>query len=113
MAVPVTLTEFQIQMPPRNLAPGSYTFTATNRGNTVHALAIEGPGVAGERTPGVLQPGQSGTVTVTLSNGTYDFYCPVDGHKDAGMDLKVTVGGGAPMPSAPPSSTGGGSGYGY
>ena len=38
----------------------------------------------------------SGTkkLTVTLQNGTYDFFCSVPGHKAAGMDVKVTVGGG-------------------
>jgi uncharacterized cupredoxin-like copper-binding protein len=31
---------------------------------------------------------------VTLSSGSYDFYCSVPGHKQAGMDVNVTVGSG-------------------
>lgn len=32
---------------------------------------------------------------MTLRNGSYELYCPVDGHKGLGMDVRVTVGGGA------------------
>ena len=28
---------------------------------------------------------------MTLKKGTYEFYCPVDGHKAAGMEGKVVV----------------------
>jgi uncharacterized cupredoxin-like copper-binding protein len=30
-------------------------------------------------------------VTVKLKKGTYTFYCPVDGHKAAGMKGKLVV----------------------
>jgi uncharacterized cupredoxin-like copper-binding protein len=31
-------------------------------------------------------------VTVDLKAGKYEFYCPVDGHKQAGMKGTLTVG---------------------
>jgi uncharacterized cupredoxin-like copper-binding protein len=44
------------------------------------------------KTPGLLSPGQSGSVTVTLAQGTYDLFCGVPGHKAQGMDVHITVG---------------------
>ena len=71
--------------------PGTYTFMLTNDGSVQHALEIEGPGV--EEESETLDPGSSGQVTVTFSKtGTYEFYCPVDGHRDQGMEGALTVG---------------------
>jgi plastocyanin len=40
----------------------------------------------------VLNPGQSGVLTVTFQkSGTYEMYCPVDGHEQMGMKGKVVV----------------------
>ena len=116
--VTATLTEFHITLSQSDFAPGSYTFLAKNSGNTTHALEINGPGVADQHTAD-LPPGQSADLTVTLAAGSYELFCPVDGHKDLGMDLHITVGGagaGAPATtSAAPMSTatqGGSGGYG-
>jgi uncharacterized cupredoxin-like copper-binding protein len=35
--------------------------------------------------------GGKSTVTADLKPGTYEFYCPVDGHKAAGMKGTLTV----------------------
>jgi uncharacterized cupredoxin-like copper-binding protein len=61
-----------------------------NAGSITHALTIDGPGVSDE-TSGDVAPGASGKVTVTLTPGSYDVYCPVANHKSAGMDTHVTV----------------------
>jgi plastocyanin len=37
------------------------------------------------------KPGKVSTVTVTLKKGTYEYYCPVPGHKEAGMKGTLTV----------------------
>jgi uncharacterized cupredoxin-like copper-binding protein len=54
-----------------------------------HGLEIEGHGV--EKRGKIVQPGKSTSVTVKLKPGKYDYYCPVTGHKAAGMKGKLTV----------------------
>ena len=50
---------------------------------------VQGNGVD-EKTP-TIQPGKSATLNVDLKPGTYDVYCSIPGHKQAGMDVKLTV----------------------
>ena len=88
--VAVTETEFKIALPKTSLQPATYEFDVKNDGQVGHDLVIDGPGVDDEKTP-VFDGGQSETLKVTLESGTYDFYCSVPGHKEAGMDVKVTV----------------------
>jgi plastocyanin len=71
--------------------PGTYTFEATNNGQTEHALEIEGGGVEDETE--TLAPGEKGTITVELNMGEYEMYCPVDSHRDRGMDGSIDVAG--------------------
>lgn len=93
--VTVNLHGRQIDMPrtielPRDLPAGEVTFSITNTGDMEHNFEIEGNGI--ERmldTP--LQPGESGTLTVSLQPGTYTVYCPVANHADEGMKLELEV----------------------
>jgi plastocyanin len=89
-SVPVTESEFKIELPSTSLAPGSYTFDLTNKGHIGHDLVVNGPGVSDEKTS-VIDGGKTAKLTVELKSGTYDFYCSVPGHKQAGMDVKVKV----------------------
>ena len=74
--------------------PGTYTFRAVNEGETAHALEIEGMGIEEETEE--FGPGESAELTVELTEaGEYELYCPVDGHKDLGMEGTLTVGGAA------------------
>ena len=70
-------------------AAGTYTFEATNDGGTDHALEIEGNGI--EEETDTIGPGESASVTVDLEAGTYEMYCPIDGHRDQGMEGEITV----------------------
>jgi uncharacterized cupredoxin-like copper-binding protein len=90
---------------------GTYTFHAVNNGQVTHSLEIEGKGVEA-KLGSDLQPGASGDLKVALPAGTYEIYCPVDGHKDMGMKGTVSVAGGG---QAPPqtTTTNSSSGYGY
>jgi uncharacterized cupredoxin-like copper-binding protein len=54
-----------------------------------HGIAVEGHGV--DRDGKTVTSGHTSTVTVTLKKGTYEFYCPVKGHKKAGMEGKLVV----------------------
>ena len=69
---------------------GTYDFRVTNNGTIAHALKIEGDGV--EEKTGDIQPGASATLRAALSkDGSYDLYCPIDGHRSQGMNGTVTV----------------------
>jgi uncharacterized cupredoxin-like copper-binding protein len=118
--VTATLTEYHIALSSQTFKPGTYTFVAKNAGQVGHALEITGPGVNGQRTPGDLQPGATADLTVTLSAGSYDVFCPVPGHKSLGMDTTITVagsgsGGAATQPAATtaPATSSNSSGGGY
>ncbi|MFI1051828.1 copper-binding protein [Streptomyces griseoruber] len=100
--VTAKLTDFHIQLSAQNFQPGRYTFTAQNMGHHEHALELDGPG--GENRSKTLEPGQSATLTVTLKPGSYQVYCPVDGHKDLGMKTHLAVGG-TPAPTSSDTST--------
>jgi uncharacterized cupredoxin-like copper-binding protein len=55
-----------------------------------HAIAIEGNGV--DKSGETVQPGGSdSTVTADLKPGKYTFFCPVPGHREAGMEGTLTV----------------------
>jgi plastocyanin len=91
-AVNVTLADFSISIAGgTSLNPGTYTFNVSNSGPTAHNLTIEGPGVNEPATPTFTSGTQK--LTVTLTQGKYEFFCSVPGHKEAGMDVDVTVGG--------------------
>ncbi len=70
---------------------GKVTFVMSNPSGSgkPHAIAVEGHGV--DKDGKTVQPGGTSKITVTLKKGTYEFYCPVDGHKAAGMEGKVVV----------------------
>ena len=57
--------------------------------HTKHGIEVEGHGV--EKRGKNVKPGKTSRVTVTLKPGTYDYYCPFDGHHAAGMEGKLTV----------------------
>ena len=67
---------------------GKVTVTMDNASQTPHAVEIEGNGVE-KKTNTVT--GGSAKLTVDLKPGKYEFYCPVDGHKAAGMKGTLTV----------------------
>ncbi|MEU6933594.1 plastocyanin/azurin family copper-binding protein [Streptomyces sp. NPDC046385] len=105
--VKADLTDFHITLSPQTFHPGPYTFVAKNDGQHDHALEIEGAGT--ENRTQTLAPGESATLTVTLKSGTYQVYCPVDGHKDLGMKTQITVGGAA-TDTTPSNGNGNGNG---
>jgi uncharacterized cupredoxin-like copper-binding protein len=67
---------------------GTVTFKFDNPASIPHAFAVEGNGV--DKDGKTVTKGST-TLTVTLKAGTYEFYCPVDGHKAAGMKGTLTV----------------------
>jgi len=100
--VNVSETEYQLDPSDPSVKAGTVSFKATNDGSIDHSLEVEGPNGEQELEPD-LAPGQSGTLTVDLSQpGKYEFYCPIDSHRERGMEGEITVTGGG-------GATGGGS----
>jgi uncharacterized cupredoxin-like copper-binding protein len=89
--VTVTETEYALKLSRSSFTPGTYTFVSDNHGKITHALSIDGPGVEDAKTKNI-QSGHEAMLTVTLKKGTYDLYCPVDSHKQLGMEQHITVG---------------------
>lgn len=90
--ITVTETEFKVQLPAlTQLRGGKYTFVVKNAGKIQHDLAITGGSVAGTSKTPLLNPGQSGKLTVSLQTGNYTLYCTVPGHKEAGMVAKLSI----------------------
>jgi plastocyanin len=66
---------------------GKATISFENESQVPHAVEIEG--VSGAKTKTVT--GGKTSVNVDLKPGKYTFYCPVPGHREAGMVGTLTV----------------------
>ncbi|MER5969501.1 cupredoxin domain-containing protein [Streptomyces sp. NPDC002055] len=104
--VAVTMTDYHFRLNPDTFHAGAYTFVATNDGHHPHAMELKGPG--GEQRSATVGPGQSTTLKVTLKDGTYQVFCPVDNHTDLGMKTTITVSG---TGTSDGNTTGGNNGY--
>jgi plastocyanin len=67
---------------------GTVTVQFANQSSTPHAVKIEGNGI--EKGSDTITSSNT-SFTVTLKPGKYTFYCPVDGHRAAGMQGTLTV----------------------
>ena len=67
---------------------GPVTITLQNQAPVSHDVEISGNGV--EKTSQLVSGG-SASVTADLKPGTYEYYCTVPGHKQAGMKGTLTV----------------------
>jgi uncharacterized cupredoxin-like copper-binding protein len=119
--VNVSETDFKLDPADPTVKAGTVSFEVTNDGQVTHNLEVEGPN-GEEELPSDLAPGDSGTLTVDLTKpGTYEFYCPVDNHKQMGMEGEITVtgaggadgGGDGAGGGGGSAAGGGGGGYGY
>jgi plastocyanin len=68
---------------------GKVTIKMSNPSSLPHGVAVEGHGV--DKDGKTVRKGGTSTVTVSLKKGTYTFYCPVPGHRAAGMKGKLIV----------------------
>jgi plastocyanin len=68
---------------------GKVTITMNNESSLPHAIEVEGNGV--EEEGETVEKGGNSVVTAELKPGEYEFYCPVPGHKEGGMEGTLTV----------------------
>ncbi len=88
-SVGVILTEWGITPMMLGVPPGHIKFTATNTGKFPHNFAIMVNGKE-QKTPNI-SAGQTGTLEVDLTPGTYETLCDIPGHKDKGMAGQIVV----------------------
>ncbi len=101
--VAVSMTEYA--MAPSNVLPldltdggpptskaeaGEVTFSITNDGSETHSFVFNN---AGQEIPidGDLAPGDSAQLTVDVTGGFYEYYCPIGNHQDQGMQGQLEV----------------------
>jgi len=112
--VPLSVADFRVNMPSRDLTTGTKTLQITNKGGVQHELLVFHPdstidprhlpldadGNIIEDAPGVnlvsdgdnIDPGQSQTRDLDLTQpGTYVFLCNLPEHYGQGMSVVVTV----------------------
>jgi plastocyanin len=66
---------------------GEITITLTNASAVPHNVAVDGA----EGVSDTIQDGGTAELTVDLPAGTYEYYCDVPGHREAGMVGNLTV----------------------
>ena len=68
---------------------GQITIKSPNESSVDHDIALEGNGVDDKGE--VVKDGGVSEFSLDLKPGEYTFYCSVDGHRQAGMEGKLTV----------------------
>jgi uncharacterized cupredoxin-like copper-binding protein len=90
-SVDLTATDYKFNPSDPTVKSGEVTFTLANDGQTSHSLEIEDVNGEDQELEGEVSPGQDGTLKVNLPPGKYEFYCPVENHKELGMEGDITV----------------------
>jgi plastocyanin len=86
--IPVAESGLAYKFADAEATAGSVKVTSENPQSVDHNIAIEGNGID-EKGP-VVQKATS-EVTANLQSGEYTFYCSVPGHREGGMEGKLTV----------------------
>lgn len=87
----VRLSDGNIDVP-MSADEGSRVFRIINDGTQEHGLEVEGMNVSE-----TVAPGEEATVSVQLVAGTYEVFCPVEGHTDERATLQVSPNQGGMM----------------
>jgi uncharacterized cupredoxin-like copper-binding protein len=101
-AEPVTIVSHDIFFDPAEVtipANTDVTVSLPNEGVTPHNFAIDALGISVDIAPGATEE-----VVINAPEGTYEFYCNVPGHKEAGMVGTLVVSAEA-VPGAAESAT--------
>ncbi len=84
--IDVVATEMAYDPDSIAVAAGDVPVRMVNEGTVIHDLRIEGVPFLVE-----AEPGETETATVQLEPGTYQFYCSIPGHREAGMEGVLEV----------------------
>jgi uncharacterized cupredoxin-like copper-binding protein len=89
-AIDITLSDFVIAPKAIDATAGTVTFKVTNTGKSPHNFAVVSNGQEVKKTKNLVN-GQSDTLEMDLTAGTYQVICDIPGHKEAGMVGTLTV----------------------
>ena len=87
--IPVATAGLAYKFASAEAEAGSVKFTSENPQTNPHDIAVEGNGV-NEKGETVTDGGVS-EFTADLQPGEYTFFCSVPGHREGGMEGKLTV----------------------
>jgi uncharacterized cupredoxin-like copper-binding protein len=90
-SVNLSATDFKFDPSAPSVKSGQVTFNEQNNGQVTHSLEIEDVNGEDKELEGDVSPGSNGTLTVNLAPGKYTFYCPIDNHRQMGMEGTITV----------------------
>jgi len=90
-SVTIHLSEYRLDPHALTLGEGTYNVAAVNSGTISHALELTGNGIDVHTKDFAYPPGHSEGFQVTLRPGTYQFFCPIDGHRGLGMQATLVV----------------------
>jgi uncharacterized cupredoxin-like copper-binding protein len=87
--IKITASEFSFKPSRIQVPQGEVKITVINRGKFLHGLAVVG---RDEKIP-YIESGKTETLTVNFDKpGEVIFYCPQPGHRNKGMEGRLTVG---------------------
>lgn len=89
--VTLVATEFAFD-PAEFVAAPEVEVTLDNQGVVIHNFVVEG--VPEAEFVVVAEAGQMASGTLTLDAGDYAFFCSIPGHREAGMEGRLTVASG-------------------
>lgn len=106
--VNVVLDEWSLGFEQAQASQGELAFQVRNAGEQQHNLTVEEAG-GGEQyyQTALLNPGEATQFSLDLADDSYDLYCSVPGHREAGLEATLTVGAAQPAEPAEEEEGGG------
>jgi mono/diheme cytochrome c family protein len=89
LSIPVGAAGLTYKFAAAEAPPGALEIDSLNDQTTDHNIAIDGGGVNEEGQ--VVSKGGVSKVSVNLKPGEYSFFCSVPGHREGGMEGKLTI----------------------
>jgi plastocyanin len=81
--------QLKFQVTSAQAKPGKVTLLTKNDSSVPHDISIKGGGV--NKQGPIVSGGKTSKLIVALKAGSYEFYCSVPGHEQAGMKGTLTV----------------------
>jgi plastocyanin len=89
LSIPVASAGLAYQFADATATAGQVKFESKNPQTIGHDIAVEGNGV--NQKGETVTSGGTSTFTADLKPGEYTFYCSIPGHREGGMEGKLTV----------------------